>query len=212
MADAFPHPRAPWGETFRQVADGWLFSDLPETLPAVGLLPLENPDSVEQSAWAQYLDVGKHYRSVSTGTFKGSPVALFTPKLGAPAAAMLVDAAAQRGLRVLIGLGYCGAISDRLTCGDLLAPSAALSGDGTSGSYAPARYPAVADLGLLTALHAADPNLHDGLVHSLDAVYTQDDALVDDCARLRVDALDMETSAVLTVARLRGCGRPPCWW
>ncbi|MFF3644034.1 hypothetical protein [Streptomyces sp. NPDC002564] len=194
-----------WGDVFPSVVDGWLFSDVPHQLPPTAVLPLENPDLYDSAVWEEKTEVEERYRSATIVRYRGTRLCVLSPKLGAPAAAMALEAAAARGVRTVLGLGYCGAISPELTCGDLLVPTGAVSRDGTTAAYCPDGYPAVADHGLVTALHraATDP-LHDGLVCSVDAVYTQDSALVEQCRRRRVAGLDMETSAVLTVARLRG--------
>ncbi|MFE9439892.1 hypothetical protein ACFYO2_12905 [Streptomyces sp. NPDC006602] len=193
-----------WGVTFRGIADGWLFSDVVGQLPGVVVLPLENPDLYDRTDWEKKVAIEGHHRSVSIARHRGRRFGILSAKLGAPAAAMAVEAAAARGVHTLIGMGYCGAIAPEINCGDLVVPTGAVAGDGTSAAYCSERYPAVADHSLVTALRqASGGRMHDGLVHSLDAVLTQDSALVERCRRLRVSAIDMETSAVLTVARLR---------
>jgi uridine phosphorylase len=167
-------------------------------------MPLENPDLFDIAEWEKRVDIKQRYRSVTTATYRGRPLSILSARLGAPAAAMTIEAAARRGVRTLIGLGFCGAIAADLGCGDLLVPSGAVAADGTSAGYCAERYPAVADRQLTGTLHRLAGNLHDGLVYSLDAVFAQDDALIDRCRKLRVSAIDMETSAVLTVARLQG--------
>lgn len=217
MPDATPG-RPDWGTTFRQVADGWLFSDVDGKLPETVILPLENADLYDPSLWDGKVDIEQCHRSITFARHGGVGFGILSPKLGAPAAAMAIEAAADRGVRTLIGLGFCGAIAPDLRCGDLLVPTGAVAGDGVSAAYCPERYPAVADRALVAALHesaahAAPPAdaapddrlvLHDGLVHSIDAVFLQDSALIERCRALRVAGLDMETSAVLTVARICG--------
>ncbi|MFF3505576.1 hypothetical protein [Streptomyces sp. NPDC003247] len=203
MPESRPADAQDWGVTFPGVVDGWLFSDVDGPLPPVAILPLENPDLYDRTGWAKRVDVVRDHRSVSIARHRGHEFAVLTAKLGAPAAAMAVQAAAARGVRILIGVGYCGAVADSLSCGDLLVPTGAVAADGTSAAYCAERYPAVADHQLVRALHDTAPGtLHDGLVLSLDAVFTQDSALVDRCRVLRVSGIDMETSAVLTAARL----------
>ncbi|MGW2475144.1 phosphorylase family protein [Streptomyces sp. NPDC001665] len=194
-----------WGTVFGGIADGWLFSDLDGSLPATVVLPLENPDLYDPVVWEKKAEVVSRHRSVTVLRHRGATFGVLTAKLGAPAAAMAVQAAAARGVRSLFGVGYCGAIADAIGCGDLVVPTGAVSADGTSRAYCPERYPAVADHSLVSLLkQVTGGQVHDGLVHSLDAVLTQDSALVDRCRATHVDALDMETSAVLTVARLHG--------
>ncbi|MEU9375771.1 hypothetical protein AB0D94_18580 [Streptomyces sp. NPDC048255] len=205
MPDVLPGDVPEWGSTFKAIADGWLFSDVDGPLPPVAILPLENPDLYDRADWEKRVEIERHHRSVSIARHGGRRIAILTAKLGAPAAAMAVQAAAARGVRTLIGLGYCGAIEDGLGCGDLLVPTGAVAAEGTSIAHTRERYPAVADHRLVRALHDSAPGtLHDGLVYSLDAVFTQDSGLIERCRRLRVSGIDMETSAVLTVARLSG--------
>ena len=116
-----------WGTTFRGVVDGWLFPDVDGPLPPAAVLPLENPDLHDRSDWAKRVEAVRGYRSVSVARHRGHEFAVLTAKLGAPAAAMAVQAAAARGVRTLIGVGCCGAVADTLTCGELLVPSGAVA-------------------------------------------------------------------------------------
>jgi uridine phosphorylase len=199
-----------WAATFRDVVVGWLFDDLRGPLPATLLLPLENPDLHHRESWDAALSVEQRCRSITVGTVAGRRVGVLTSKMGAPAVAMTVDAAAGLGAKVVVGVGFCGGISHRLGCGDLLVPAGAVTGDGTSAGYVPERYPAVADRRLATMLiDAGGAGTHEGLVWSLDAALMEDSAFVMRATELGVDAVDMETAALLTVARLRGmraCG------
>ncbi|MFD9454269.1 hypothetical protein ACFWBC_14420 [Streptomyces sp. NPDC059985] len=205
MPDAPTGDRPDWGTAFRSIADDWLFADVDGPLPAEAVLPLENPDLYDSGVWDKHLKIEERYRTVSIGVYAGRRIAVLNAKLGAPAAAMAIQAAAGRGVRSLVGVGYCGAVADDLRCGDLLVPTGAVSADGTSAALCPGRYPAVADHQLVRALHDTAPGtLRDGLVHTLDAVYTQDSALVEECRRTGVSGIDMETAAVLTAARLSG--------
>lgn len=194
----------PWGETIGTVVDGWLFSDVKGELPDAAILPLENPDLYNPSQWSEHLEIDQKYKSVTIARFRGREIGVLTPKLGAPAVAMTLDAVAARGVKTVIGVGFCGGIADGLHCGDVLVPTAAVSADGTSPAYVPERFPAVADRRLATLAHELGPDNHDGLVYSLDAVCTQDDALIDRCRALTVAGIDMETAAAFTVGRLNG--------
>jgi uridine phosphorylase len=158
----------------------------------------------DRAVWENVLDIEQRARCITIGSYQGHRVGVLAPTLGGPAAAMALDAAASRGVRNVLGLGFCGGIASELSCGDLLLPLAAVAADGASQTYAPERFPAVADPDLLAAARAADPAARVGLVWSGDGVLTQDDAFARRCAQLGVAGVDMETAAVLTVARLRG--------
>lgn len=184
--------------------DGWLYDDVRGDLPDTVILPLENPHLYDRNVWASVLDVEQRARCVTIGAYHGRRIGVLAPTLGAPAAAMAVDAAADRGVRTVFGLGFCGAVAADLECGQVLVPFAAVAGDGTSPTYVPERYPAVADVGLVAAATAADVAVRTGIVWSTDGVLTQDSRFVRRCVALGVSGVDMETAAVLTVARLRG--------
>lgn len=60
-----------------------------------------------------------------------------SPKFGAPAAALAVDLLAGRGVREVLGIGFCGGVDPALRCGDLFVPEAAVSSDGTCPTCVP---------------------------------------------------------------------------
>ncbi|MCP4719706.1 MAG: nucleoside phosphorylase [Desulfobacteraceae bacterium] len=57
------------------------------------------------------------------------------PYIGAPYGVMLLESLIARGARDIIVLGWCGAVTPDLTCGDLLIPDHALVDEGTSCNY-----------------------------------------------------------------------------
>ncbi len=194
-----------WSVTMPRIADDWFFADLGAVeLPERFIVPLENPDLYDIEVWDRHLDIERRTRCLTLGSYHGQPLGVMSPKLGAPAAALAVDLLVRRGAREIIGLGFCGGIDESLRGGDVFLPLAAVSSDGTSRAYAPERYPAVADPALLSRLTPGGTAERVALVWSVDAVLTQDSTFVGRCRALGVGAVDMETAALLTVARLRG--------
>lgn len=186
-----------------------MFSDLgDEPLPAVGLLPLENPDLHDPGWILDRLDSVRRFRAVTLGRLEGHCVALFTSKFGAPAVAVAIEAAAEQGLRVLLAVGFCGGLREEMRCGDLFVPEAAARDDGTSLHYVPSCYPAVAHSDLVGKLREralqAGIALHEGIVWSTDGVLRESSKRLRRWNRWQVSGVDMECGTLFTVSRLRG--------
>jgi len=58
------------------------------------------------------------------------------PYIGAPYGVMLLESLIAKGAKEIVVLGWCGALTRKLTCGDLVIPSYAIVDEGTSCSYA----------------------------------------------------------------------------
>jgi uridine phosphorylase len=120
--------------------------------------------------------------------------------MGGPSAAIVISELANLGVRTLIRVGTCGALSPKLALGDLVAVTEALPFDGT-GSVLAAGQPLRPDEGLLQGLQAAAA--HRGPVASSDFYYEIPDG--DQARWLAADALavEMETSTLFGLARRR---------
>lgn len=129
------------------------------------------------------------------------------PILGAPHAAMVVEYMSRKGVDSFLSLGLCGSLQPGLVWGDLVVPETALSEEGTSALYALDDGPAGADPGLLgrltRALTGKGHDFQTGRVWSTDAPYRETRDKVERHARSGILAVDMETSALMTVARFR---------
>ena len=103
--------------------------------------------------------------------------------------------------------------------GDMVLADGAVRGEGTSRTYAPIGYPAVADFDLGVALSAAlarrNASWRAGLFGTYDGFYTEMfalssgqkqliDAMRDEVRRLGLIATDMETATLLTAGRVLG--------
>ena len=154
----------------------------------------------------------REYKSVS-GLYHGTPMLVISTGMGGPSTAIAVEELSRIGVRRMIRIGSCGALSPRLNLGDLVLVQGAVRDDGTSAGYAPVAYPAKADYEVLTACnHAAEalkaPHTI-GLARSHDCLYgVNNPALYEEWSRRGVIASDMETATLFVVGRLRGvqCG------
>jgi uridine phosphorylase len=129
------------------------------------------------------------------------------PAIGAPMAALTMEKLIALGARRIILLGWCGAISPSLQVGDIIVPSDALSGEGTSVYYSPDAA-AAPDAGLSSQIvnifAAHDLSVHRGCVWSTDAVYREDRRQLKELYQDNgVVAVDMEFSALCAVAAFR---------
>jgi uridine phosphorylase len=153
-----------------------------------------------------------------TGGYAGRRVTVAAFGMGAAIAAVVLHELAMLGVRRFLRLGTVLAIGEA-KLGDLVLAEGAVRYESTSATYLPLNYPAIADHELNAALRArlaaqTRPSLS-GLVASYDGFYTemfaaeetrkeQIRARMHELAGYGVIAVDMETSAVLVVARALG--------
>ena len=148
--------------------------------------------------------------TTATGTLAERRIVVSAFGMGAPIAAVVLHELHDLGVRTFLRLGTV-MVLEPVRLGDLVVADAALREEGTSGTYVPASYPAVADFDLSGAVRRAlagmDVGWHAGLVASYDGFYTDMVGSEQEHERLRrlgVIGMDMETSAVLAVARALG--------
>ncbi len=131
------------------------------------------------------------------------------PFVGAPYAVMLLETLIVRGARQIIFLGWCGAISEKIKIGDIILPTTALIDEGTSRHYG------AGDGGQLAvsfpmesiirrALKYNQITFHEGAVWTTDAVYRETRHKVAAHQANGILAVEMEMSALRTVAQFRG--------
>lgn len=136
------------------------------------------------------------------------------PAVGAPMAVLCLEKLIALGLRRLILVGWCGALQQELGVGDVLLPGQALCGEGTSRYYSSEQGPqpsSVLIVWLRELLSQRGIAWQEGRVWSTDAPYRESRELL---ASLRneqdVVAVDMEYSALCTVALFRGIDLAAC--
>jgi uridine phosphorylase len=129
------------------------------------------------------------------------------PAIGAPMAVMSIEKLIALGAKRIILYGWCGAIASTLKVGDILLPSEAKSGEGTS-RYYPLPIPAAPSTTFRSYIEKAfcdnNTRVHSGCVWSTDAVYREDRQVLQELNRKHgVDAVDMEFSALCSAACFR---------
>ena len=134
---------------------------------------------------------------------------LVGPMVGAPYAVMVLETLIAWGARSFLFLGWCGAISPDVGIGDIVLPEQAAIEEGTSAHYGAREETVDRPSGPLAGriaerLDAADLCWHAGRVWTTDAIYRETPEAVTRHQRRGVLAVEMETSALFTVAACRG--------
>lgn len=143
------------------------------------------------------------------GSYRGVKVLAMSTGIGGCSAGIAVEELNNIGIRAAIRIGSCGALQRGIGLGELIVVSGAVRDDGASKAYLPDIYPAYADAGLLACImEAADAlgvKYHEGVAHSHESFYhAENDAQSAYWSSKGVLGADMESAALLTIARLRG--------
>ncbi|MFO7713310.1 nucleoside phosphorylase [Desulfosarcina sp.] len=130
------------------------------------------------------------------------------PLIGAPYAAMIVDSLWVWGVKQILFVGWCGAVSHRVKAGDIIVPTSAMVDEGTSGHYCdPACRVALPARPLCHQIRLALQHHHarflDGAVWTTDAIFRETVEKVKHYQKNGALAVEMELSAIFTVAGFR---------
>jgi uridine phosphorylase len=135
------------------------------------------------------------------------PLALAGPLLGAPQGTIVLEKLIALGARRLWVLGWCGSLQPDLLIGNLIIPTTALCEEGTSTHYPVDEKVRQADSALNEqlgkALQKANLSFITGPVWTTDAVYRETETKVVEYRSKGVLAVEMEMSALITVAAYR---------
>jgi uridine phosphorylase len=141
-------------------------------------------------------------------TFPGpeKECAAAAPAVGAPQAVMVLEKLIALGIKRLIFIGWCGAVSSRVRIGDLIIPTGCLIEEGTSAHYPGAPGEPSPDLisQLENVLLSRAIPFVKGTIWTTDAPYRETREKVLAYQKQGILAVEMEASALMTVARFRG--------
>lgn len=186
-------------------------------LPEVGLL-LPNPEEAEYAARLARQMGGEQaflFNSRLTVVQGDHPFFVAGPAVGAPMAVLTAEKLIACGARRLIVAGACGALKPGLAIGDVVLPTHAVSEEGTSRHY-PAHGEIVTSPGLRLKLAAFLDDLGCpstvGPVWTTDAPYRETRTKVQAYTRQGIVAVDMEYSALLSLAAWRGIECAGIFW
>ncbi len=137
----------------------------------------------------------------------GQPACFWAgPALGAPAAVMVLEKLIALGCKNVIVHGWCGSLVPGLKAGDVFLPTWALSEEGTSAHYPLAIRPAAHEgmhRRLADFLQQQEYSVQAGPIWTTDAPYREMRQKVQEYGSQGIMAVDMEFSALCTVAAYR---------
>lgn len=158
-----------------------------------------------------FLDDARCYTEVRgmygyTGTWRGHRVSVQGSGMGQPSMAIYAhELLREYGVSTIVRVGSCGALTEKLAVRDLvIAAGACTDSSMNSIAFEGLDYAPVADFGLLRDAAAAAPEAHVGLIFSSDSFYSARPELVSRMVDYGVLAVEMEASALYTLAAKHG--------
>lgn len=149
----------------------------------------------------------REYRVVNA-TYDSTPLTICSTGIGSPSAAIAIEELTAVGAETLIRVGTTGALQPTIEIGDLVVATAAAKDEGTTTRYESPTLPAVADFTVLKTLvdvaESTDVPVHVGPIVTDDAYYAETDEYVTDWEAAGILAVEMEASAMFTLARRNG--------
>lgn len=165
---------------------------------------------------AKEMGFTREYRTF-TGMVEGIKISTTSTGIGCPSTAIAIEELAKIGADTFIRVGTAGSLQKEVKLGDVVISTGAVREEGTTRQYVPLSYPAVADLGVTSALVEAAKKLglrhHAGIVHCKDAFYTEgakdlplaehNEEMWKAWYRSNVLATSMESSALFVVSSIK---------
>jgi uridine phosphorylase len=157
----------------------------------------------------------REYKLVNA-TYEGRNLTICSTGIGAPSATVAAEELHAVGVETLIRVGTTGALQRGIEIGDMIVATGAAKDEGTTKRYESATLPAVPDYEVLSALvaaaeanegNAADEaggEVHVGPIATDDAFYAETEEYVNSWEDAGLLAVEMEASALFTLARRRG--------
>jgi len=184
------------GITENDIAQNVIIPQTPEDVVSVAKLF----DFAENKGqWREYLTY--------TGKVQNTPISVMSSGMGCMPMAITVEELKHVGAKNLIKIGTGAAIQPGIKPGTLFISSSAVRSEGATLEYINYRYPGIANIDAINALVSAAEDFGEkpivGMFRSHDAVYLEDDPeSVEFWKELKVDFVEGETSALLTIAAL----------
>lgn len=125
--------------------------------------------------------------------------------MGSPNAATIMDLLTAINPRVVLFLGKCGGLKERLKIGSFVVPIGAIRGEGTSNDYMPLEVPALPSFEVQRALSSAlkynEQDYYTGTNYTTNRrVWEHDEEFKAYLKMIRAYSIDMETATLFTVA------------
>jgi len=188
-------------------------------LPEIGILAVNPTEAPLLAAYAKTAEMQRSFLFHSN-LYYSEKLFLAGPAVGAPVAVMCLEKLIALGAKKIILYGWCGSLQEGLRAMDVLLPTEALSEEGTSRHYqAQSQDQCKGQNGHQQERMFASPTLHThlgsiltaadfpyqtGKIWTTDAPYRETRTKVADYAGQGINGVDMEFSALCTVAAFRG--------
>jgi uridine phosphorylase len=147
-------------------------------------------------------------RQENYSAYAAEGVTIVTFPVGAPAAAGLMEEIIACGMRSLIVTGAAGSLQTHAPIGTIVLPTSAIREEGTSHHYTPSHHPAIPSPRLVSAIESRlkERGLEyaSGPTWTTDAIYMEHRAKIERYRAAGVVTVEMELSALLTIAAYRG--------
>ena len=144
-----------------------------------------------------------------TGTWEGKPVSVQGTGMGCPGATIVFEELVQLGVKKLLRVGTCGGLQPHHQLGDLIVALSAVPADATAmhlvgnEPHCPTASWELIHGAAHVAKEVGQP-MHVGPIVSSDLFYNPDAGQYERWSKRGVLAVEMEASALFTVAALRG--------
>jgi uridine phosphorylase len=175
-------------------------------LPEVGILAVNPTETPVLVALAKETGMERSFLFHSN-LYYSKQLFLAGPAVGAPVAVMCLEKLVALGAKKVILYGWCGSLQEELHALDVLLPTEALSEEGTSAHYMGEQISVAASPALHKKLEgilaAADFSCQSGKIWTTDAPYRETRSKITEYAAQGVMGVDMEFSALCTVAAFR---------
>lgn len=146
--------------------------------------------------------------TLKTSTESLPSLALAGPAFGAPAAVILLERLIVLGAKVVVGVGSCGSLQPEASIGCVILPDSSVVEEGTSPHYllsgVVTRPDPLLSGKIKEALTSRGIKVLQGRVWTTDALFRETREKVVSFQREGVLAVDMESSALMTVSSYRG--------
>lgn len=147
-----------------------------------------------------------------TGFYKGIKVSVTSTGIGCPSASIAVEELINVGAQNFIRIGTTAALQKGIKVGDLIISKGSMKNEGTSRFYVPDSFPAVPDFDLTrniidSARRLKDElgfSVHIGINASEDNFYGETPEWLENLSKIGVMNIEMESSAIFTLAHIRG--------
>ncbi|MCI5145652.1 MAG: phosphorylase [Candidatus Electrothrix sp. AR3] len=177
-------------------------------LPPVGIFAVNPTDAASLSVLAKKENMQRSFL-FNSNLYHSAHLFLAGPAVGAPMAVMCLEKLIALGAKKIILYGWCGSLHEGLQAMDIFIPTDALSEEGTSAHYQFGKKNEITSSlplrsNLNNILSSAELDFQQGKIWTTDAPYRETDKKVGEYAAKGVYGVDMEYSALCTVAAFRG--------